>query len=266
MENSIQNIVLIGAGNVATHLALAFYKSGLNIFQIYNRSLDSAQELAEKVQAQPLTDLHRLNLSSDLYIISVADNAMEEVTTQLDLNDKLVVHTSGSVQMDVLKEVTGNYGVFYPLQTFSKIKDVEFRSIPICLEANNGANLQKLNELAKRISENVRVIDSEQRKVLHLAAVFACNFPNFMYSIAAEITNQSDIDFDILRPLIKETADKILEINPREAQTGPAKRGDKKTMNDHLEMLSEFPEFKEIYKLISLAIQTQKHRTQNTKH
>jgi len=252
---SIQNIVLIGAGNVATHLALTFYKSGLNIFQIYSRSLDSAQELAEKVQAQQLTDFHHLNLSSDLYIISIADNAMEEVTSHLDLNDKFVVHTSGSVPMEILNTVSTNYGVLYPLQTFSKIRKLDFNNIPLCLEANNSNNFEKLNSIAKLISKNIQVIDSEQRKKLHLAAVFACNFPNFMYSIAEEITNQSDIDFDILRPLIKETADKILEISPREAQTGPAKRGDKKIMNEHLEMLSEFPEFKEIYKLISSEIQ-----------
>ncbi len=151
---------------------------------------------------------------ADLYIISVADNALDELISQLYLNDKLVVHTSGSVQMDVLKKASRNYGVFYPLQTFSKSKDVEFRSIPICLEANKDANLHKLTELAKRISENVQVIDSEQRKKLHLAAVFACNFPNFMYSIAEEITRQANIDFEILRPLIKETAEKVMQINP----------------------------------------------------
>jgi len=259
--NSIQNIVLIGAGNVATHLALAFYKSGLNIFQIYSKSLDSAQELAKKVKATYTTDLQKIKLDADLYIISIADNAIEEVTAQFNLNDKLVVHTSGSVPMEILNTVSTNYGVLYPLQTFSKMKELDFNNIPLCLEANNSENFEKLNSFAKLISENIQVINSEQRKKLHLAAVFACNFPNFMYSVAAEITKQSEIDFDILRPLIKETADKIIGISPWEAQTGPAKRGDEKIMNEHLEMLSEFPEFKEIYKLISSEIQTQ-----NTKH
>lgn len=246
---------------MATHLALALNNAGVNILQVYSRTEDAAEILAKKVATTFTNVLQDIVPEADLYIISVADNALDQLISQLYLNDKLVVHTSGSVQMDVLKKASRNYGVFYPLQTFSKSKDVEFRSIPICLEANKDANLHKLTELAKRISENVQVIDSEQRKKLHLAAVFACNFPNFMYSIAEEITRQADIDFEILRPLIKETAEKVMQINPDEAQTGPARRADQKIMDEHIKMLSQFPEFNEIYKLLSSAIQTQ-----NTEH
>lgn len=259
--DSIQNIVFIGAGNVATQLALTFKNAGVEILQIFSRSESSACELAERVEAKHTTDLKKLNSEADLYIISITDNAIEDLVVQLSLNDNLVVHTSGSVSIEILQGISNNFGVFYPLQTFSKSRAVEFENIPLCIEANNSENLKCLKTLANLISNRVYDVNSGQRKVLHLAAVFACNFPNYMYSIAEEITKQADIDFDMLRPLIKETAEKVMQINPMEAQTGPAKRGDEKIMSEHLKMLSDFPEFKEIYKLISVAIQTQ-----NTEH
>jgi len=262
--NHIQNTIFIGAGNVATHLALALKNADVNILQVYSRTENAALILAKKVSAASTSAIREIDSEADLYIISVVDNALEALISQLELNDKLVVHTSGSVQMDLLKKTSENYGVFYPLQTFSITKDVEIKNIPICIEANNDANLQKLNELAKRISDNVQFVNSDQRKVLHLAAVFACNFPNFMFTISEKIAKQANIDFDILRPLIKETAEKVMEINPMDAQTGPAKRNDQKIMDEHLKMLSEFPEFQKIYKLISSEIQNnQQQETSN---
>ena len=251
----IQNIVFIGAGNVATHLALAFKKAGVQILQVCSRTANPARELAEKVQAEHTTNLQSLNKDADLYLISVSDNAVEELTSQLSLKDKLTVHTSGSIPLEILNKVSVNHGVFYPLQTFSKSREVDFSNIPICVEANSAENLEKLKSVAKTLSNNIYEVDSEQRKVLHLAAVFACNFPNFMYTIADKILRDSDIDFDILRPLIKETAEKIQDVKPAEAQTGPAIRNDEKILSGHMEMLNDFPQLKELYKLISAEIQ-----------
>ena len=244
---------------------MALKEAGINVLQIFSRTIEASQELANKVNATFTADLQKINSDADLYIISVADNAIEEVASQLDLKDKLVVHTSGSIQMGLLKGASENFGVFYPLQTFSKSKEVNFSTIPICIEANNSDNLEKLTSFAKMISANVQYVDSDQRKVLHLAAVFACNFPNYMYAIADKIIAKADLDFEILRPLIKETAEKVMEINPVEAQTGPANRSDEKIMNEHLKMLGDNPKFQEIYRLISSEIQTlnTEHKTLN---
>ncbi len=176
------------------------------------------------------------------------------MTSHLSLKNKLTVHTSGSIPLEILNKVSENHGVLYPLQTFSKSREVDFSNIPICVEANSAENLEKLKSVAKALSNNIYEVDSEQRKVLHLAAVFACNFPNFMYTIADKILRDSDIDFDILRPLIKETAEKIQDVKPAEAQTGPAIRNDEKILSGHMEMLNDFPQLKELYKLISAEI------------
>jgi len=173
---------------------------------------------------------------------------------ELNFKDKLVVHTSGSLPMDVLKEVSSNFGVFYPLQTFSKSRKADFKSIPICIEANTADNENHLVDLGTSISGNVQHINSEERKILHLAAVFACNFPNYMYTIAEQILARNKLDFNFLKPLIEETAAKVQTIDPHNAQTGPAKRGDKIIMNQHLELLKDSPGFKDIYKLISSEI------------
>ncbi|MBN2173320.1 MAG: DUF2520 domain-containing protein [Bacteroidales bacterium] len=252
---NLKNIVLIGAGNVATHLGLALKDNGYRILQVYSRTIPSASHLAGKLHSDFSTDLEKINLKADLYIISVPDDAVGELVYKIKLKDRLVVHTSGSLPMDILKNSSSNYGVVYPLQTFSKTRKVDFEHIPICVEANSKLGLETLKRFAGTISGDVRDVNSEQRKKLHLAAVFACNFPNFMYSISAEIVKQANIDFSILRQLIKETAEKVMELDPLEAQTGPAKRGDQKIMEKHLEMLKGFPEFKEIYQLLSERIE-----------
>jgi predicted short-subunit dehydrogenase-like oxidoreductase (DUF2520 family) len=245
------NIILIGAGNVATQLGLALYDAGYKIAQVYSPTKRSASALAKKLRSEAITDLKKLNKDADVYIIAIKDDAIESIAKQLKLKDQIVVHTSGSVSVNVLKKASKNYGVFYPLQTFTKDKKMNFREVPICIEGNNKKTSTTLQYFAKSISSNVQVIDSRQRQIIHLAAVFACNFSNHMYSIAEEILKKNKLSLDILKPLIAETAEKIKTNSPAKVQTGPAVRGDKKVMKGHLELLKGEKEMKEIYKMIS---------------
>jgi predicted short-subunit dehydrogenase-like oxidoreductase (DUF2520 family) len=249
-----QNIVFIGAGNVATHLAMAFMQAGRRIVQVYSRTEQSARQLAEDLHTDFTTDLNKLNQSADLYIISLTDEATQEFAEKLKLLSKPVVHTSGSLPMDLLRGISDNYGVLYPLQTFSKRRKVNFKEIPICVEANSTLMQQKLHQLASEISDHITEVDSERRKLLHLAAVFACNFPNYMYFLAGKIAEEGGFDFNILRPLIEETAGKVLKESPAEVQTGPAIRGDRAVMDMHMEGLKDKPALREIYALISREI------------
>ena len=188
----------------------------------------------------------------DVTIISVTDDAIAEVSNRIPFENQLVVHTSGSLSMEALAD-KNRKGVFYPLQTFSKSKEVDFKLIPICLEAQNDNDFKKLELLAKTISNSVTTIDSEQRKALHVAAVFVSNFTNHLYQIGNEICLENNIPFDILKPLIQETANKILTLSPSEAQTGPAKRNDTQTINTHLNFLSDDNQ-KDIYKILTKSI------------
>lgn len=260
--NKIKNIVFIGAGNVATHLAVAFKNAGLNICCIYARTEESASKLAYKVFADYTVEPDELPGDADIYFITVRDSMITEVIGNLRLKKKLVVHTSGTIPMDVLQKASSVYGVFYPLQTFIKERKVIFRDIPVCIEASDGLALNKLRQLASLISDDVREFSSEQRRVIHLSAVVACNFTNYMYAIAEGILQRYDIPFNILYPLINETAHKIRNVKPLFVQTGPAMRGDMEIIEKHLEMLSELPDYKEIYKLISESIINQQRKNE----
>ncbi len=258
--NEINNIVLIGSGNVATNLAIAFHNNGKNIIQVISRSNDTAKILADKVSATYTNTINDINLKADLYIISVNDDAIASIASSLNLENKLVVHTSGSIEIDVLKNTSTNYGVLYPLQTFSKETLVDFKNIPFCIEANNLNNSKAITELAGYLSEDVRLINSNERKVIHLAAVFACNFTNYMYLIAEDILKEQSISFDILKPLILKTAKNIVDSKPENTQTGPAKRNDQKLIEKHLTLLKDNPEYKEIYTIISKSILNKFHK------
>jgi predicted short-subunit dehydrogenase-like oxidoreductase (DUF2520 family) len=247
-------IVIIGAGNVATHLSKALVKAGNNIKQIYSRTEVSAKTLAKELNIDYTTNIESIDNEADLYIFSVSDNAIPELALKLDIKDKNVVHTAGSVPLSVLKGAK-NYGVFYPLQTFSKSREVNFKEIPLCIEANNNEFNQTLTELAGQISKSVWQIDSVQRKRLHLSAVFACNFVNHMYALAKDLLSHEEIDFEILYPLIKETAIKATTMGPKLAQTGPALRNDTESLEKHIELLSSYPEIQKIYRTISESIQ-----------
>lgn len=243
-------VVVIGAGNVAQHLIVAFQKSNsIELVQVVARNVT---QLSHLLDSSMLTATFSEIKPADVYIIAVSDNAIQEVSSQLPFSNQLVVHTSGSVAITALDD-KNRKGVFYPLQTFSKTKEVNFKEIPICLEAENDADYKTLETVARSCSNVVYSVSSEQRKALHVAAVFVSNFVNHMYAIGNEICQENNLDFDILKPLIKETANKVQLLSPEAAQTGPAKRNDTTTINAHLTFLQDNNQ-KEIYKLLTKSI------------
>ncbi len=277
--------IFIGAGNVAWHLALLFSKNkNLQLTHIWSRTKENAETLKQK-----LTEIDNLNknieifhsveqldfskIDADLAILSIADGAFESVLSKLILPPTcILVHTSGSQPMEILKLANqnsiSNIGVFYPLQTFSKAKEVDFSSIPFCIEASDKANDKEIEEklinLAKQFSKKVFQVSSKDRSILHVAAVFACNFSNYLWTISEQILKEKNLPFDMLKPLLEETLQKALELNPSKAQTGPAIRDDKKVIEKHLEMIEEMnlsdsnPHFSQIYKLMTESIQKNK--------
>ncbi len=243
------DIVILGAGNVAKHLVNAFaYAEGLQVVQVYNRSKRGLSAFKENPTT---TDIDAL-AEADLYILAVADDAIEVLSESLPLSGRLVVHTSGSVSIDHLSN-KNRKGIFYPLQTFSKDKEVSFEGIPICLEAEDSGDLELLENVAEAISKKVYHINSAQRKSLHLAAVFVNNFVNHLYQIGSEICEANEVPFEVLAPLIEETANKVKELPPKKAQTGPAKRQDITTIKKQLDSLAD-PIHKEIYELLTDSI------------
>jgi len=244
-------ITLIGSGNVAQHFIKAFSKSeAIEIAQVFSRKKETLATLIDYDKI--VNDFEDLK-EADLYIIAVSDNAILEVSRQLPFNNQLVVHTSGTSSIEILND-KNRKGVFYPLQTFSKNKDIDFSVIPICLEAENTFDFRVLDTVAKSISNAVFPINSEQRKALHVAAVFVNNFTNQLYQIGQEICEENQVSFEILKPLILETAEKIKTLDPVDAQTGPAKRNDSSTIEAHLKYLSNENQ-KNIYKTLTQSIQ-----------
>lgn len=244
-------ITIIGSGNVAQHLIKAFSKSeAIEIVQVFSRKKEA---LASLVSFEKITDSFDSLLEADLYIIAVSDNAISEVSKQLPFQNRLVVHTSGAAPIETL-DIKNRRGVFYPLQTFSKNASVDFSLIPICLEAENTFDFRVLEKAAKSISQSVYPINSDQRKALHVAAVFVNNFTNHLYQIGQEICKEHQVPFDVLKPLIQETAQKINTLDPIDAQTGPAKRKDSSTIEAHLEYLNHENQ-KNIYKILTQSIQ-----------
>ncbi len=247
-------ITLIGSGNVATHLGAAFKNAGHQIVQVYSRDAQHAALLAYHIKAHPISSLDDINIETDLFIVAVKDDAIAGIAEQLARYDKLIVHTSGATSLAVIELFTTKAGVFYPLQTFSTNKEVNFRTVPLCIEGSNEAITKLLLNLAWTVSENVSRVDSEKRKILHLAAVFACNFPNYLYYAAGALLTEHGLEFNLLRPLIAETAAKVQEHLPQQVQTGPAIRNDVNTIAAHLQLLDENADLKQVYLLLSQLI------------
>jgi predicted short-subunit dehydrogenase-like oxidoreductase (DUF2520 family) len=245
-------IVLLGSGNLATHLGQGLQKKGLKVVQVYSPQQKHARQLASLLGSAAVSSLKLLDQTADLYIIAVKDDAIASLAKKLKLTDKLVVHTSGSVSLDVLKPASISIGIFYPLQTFTKERAVEWSQIPICLESTNEQGKTLLKKVADLLSNLVVFIDSDQRKRVHLAAVFASNFSNHMYALAEEILSKEKLSFSLLKPLMLETARKASEMGPTKAQTGPAKRKDTKTIRKQTMMLSG--QNRQIYSLLSKSI------------
>ncbi|MGS2741095.1 Rossmann-like and DUF2520 domain-containing protein [Sinomicrobium sp. M5D2P17] len=243
-------VIIIGSGNVATHLIKAFHNSNeSNVIQIFNRNGIS-------IDGIPVTNNYDEISSADLYIIAVSDDSISKVSHKLPFKERLVVHTSGSVALDELSP-ENRRGVFYPLQSFSKDKEVDFSGIPLCIEAGNDEDRKLLEYVARSISQKVYRVNSEQRRSLHLAAVFVNNFVNHLYTIGDDICEKNNLSFNLLKPLIAETAKKIENMPPDEAQTGPAKRHDETTIQKHLNQLNQHPTYKKIYELLTKSIQEQ---------
>ena len=247
-------ITIIGSGNVATHLAAAFKNAGHHIVQVYSRDLQHASLLAYHVKAEAVDNLGQIDSETDLFVIAVKDDAIEPIAAELAKYDKLIVHTSGATDLQTLLRHTQNAGVFYPLQTFSKSRELNFNIVPLCIEGVDEKITSTLNELAFTVSQKVYRVNSDQRKILHLAAVFACNFPNYLYSVSQQLLAEKQLPFDLLRPLILETAEKVQEHLPADVQTGPAVRNDEITMAFHREQLRESPDLQQIYELLSQGI------------
>lgn len=241
-------VILLGSGNVATHLFQAFSKAnGVEVVQVFSRTI--SKDFPETLQT---SDYKEIN-AADVYIICVSDSAISSVSSQLSFENRLVLHTSGSTDINVL-DSKNRKGVFYPLQTFTKNKSVDFSQIPICIETEVPSDFEIIEKLAKCVSNSVYLINGNQRKALHVSAVFVCNFTNHLYTIGNTICLENNIPFEILQPLIEETAKKIKSLSPSEAQTGPAVRNDKKTIEKHIDFLTNENQ-KEIYKILTKSIQ-----------
>ena len=259
MKRSIEDtsVAFIGAGNLATNLAKALYRKGFRIVQIYSRTEESAQSLAQMVEAECTTALSDVTKDAQLNIVSLKDAALVRLLPEIVAGGErkaLWVHTAGSIPMDIWAGHVERYGVFYPMQTFSKLREVDFRDIPIFVESRSEEDTRFLKDIAAALSEQVYEATSEQRKSLHLAAVFTCNFTNHMYALAAELLKKYQLPFEAMLPLIDETARKVHELEPRAAQTGPALRYDENVIDGHICMLADEPEMQELYRKISESI------------
>ncbi len=247
-------IVLIGAGRLASHLGPALKAVGHEVLQVYSRTQESASSLAAVVGAEAVTDVASVRKDADVYVCAVKDDVLPMLLSQLceGREEAVFLHTAGSVPIEVFKGHARRYGVLYPMQTFSKERKLEFADIPIFIEADNEETLAVVRQLADSVSRKVVTLSSEDRRYLHLSAVFACNFVNHCYDLAGTLLQQHGIPFDTLLPLIDETAYKVHELSPREAQTGPAVRYDKEVISRQSQMLEGLP--KEIYELMSKSI------------
>ena len=243
-------VVVLGAGNLGYHLTQKMLNSTtIKLIQVYNRNINKIEYLKDKVEIT--NNLNHLK-QADIYILCVSDNSIQEISSHLNSPTKLVLHTSGATSIDNLKS-NSEKGVIYFPQTFSIDKNVNFNNIPICIEASADKSLTLLKKFASEFSNNIYLINSEQRKVVHLAAVFVNNFVNHLYYNAEQICNEKNVPFEILHPIILETVQKIDKISPFKAQTGPAKRQDTKTINTHKAMLTSTQ--LDIYTLLTKSIQ-----------
>jgi predicted short-subunit dehydrogenase-like oxidoreductase (DUF2520 family) len=246
-----KTVTIIGTGNVATHLVQALHKAGIKVDLVIGRSMDSCKSLALSVNARYSSNISSTQITSNLAIIAVSDDAYPEVISQLLLSPSTVVaHTSGSLSIDILSKLPNSHGVFYPLQTFTIGRSVDFSGIPICIEASSEKAMQTIEEIALKLSSKTLQITSLQREQIHLAAIFSSNFVNYLYLCSEELMQDNGLPFELLHPLIAETTSKAIEINPENAQTGPARRNDLRILQKHISMLKS-SEMKQLYTFLS---------------
>ena len=276
-------IVFLGSGNLATNLSLALKAAGEDIIQIFSRTKENAQALADKLHCDSCTSINDIRTDADVYIFSVKDDALPSLIEQLSVKfssslptgesggkfdvdnigvcarGPIFLHTAGSVPMSVFPSNIQtpprglSFGVLYPMQTFSKDRSVNFREIPCFVEASDNATLGIIKEMASKISDNVVECSSDKRRKLHLAAVFACNMTNHCYRLAEKVLEEEGIDFSLYQPLIQETANKVRELSPRKAQTGPMVRYDKTIMEAQIALIND-ERTRQIYRLMADSI------------
>lgn len=251
-----QRVIMLGSGNIATSLAMAL-KDNCEIIQIYSRTMDNAKTLAQKVGCEAIDDLKKLDKKGDIYIISVKDDAIDSIIEATPSNGALWLHTSGSTPIEVFESKRERYGVLYPMQSFSKSRIVDMSEVHIFIEGNCDKVTREINDFASSISENIHKATSQERQQLHVAAVFACNFANHMFTLSSEVLSEAGLPFDAMLPLIKTTVEKLDHMTPQESQTGPAARGDIKIIEKHLSTLKG--DKREIYKLLSSSIMRERN-------
>jgi predicted short-subunit dehydrogenase-like oxidoreductase (DUF2520 family) len=252
---SLSTFVSIGAGNVAIHLATELCKKGFILKQVYSRTEDSCNALTSMLNADSTTSPECISPDADFYLVTLPDHALPAILAELKVKDKLIFHTAGSIGMDVFQGRFKHYGILYPLQTFSKSRQLNISKIPFFIEGCDTETTNSILEIAEKLSDSVILSDSQTRKWLHIAAIFASNFTNFMYTSAHDLLLKENIDFKLLNPLMEETLHKAQSGNPAMGQTGPAIRGDSNTLNDHIKLLSYKPDLQKLYTFISSKIQ-----------
>jgi predicted short-subunit dehydrogenase-like oxidoreductase (DUF2520 family) len=249
------NIVFLGSGNTATVLATHMHACGHTIMQVWSRNKEHAKALAQKVHAETITDLQAINKAAHICVLAVSDDAIPEIASQLALQKKVLVHTAGSVSMDVLKGASPNYGVLYPLQSLQKEMDI-IPEIPFLIDGNSDEVIVLLTDFAQTISKSVSIANDEQRLQLHLSAVIVNNFTNHLYTLAEDYCKHHALDFKLLMPLIHETALRLQTASPSVLQTGPAKRNDAHTIQKHLQLLKYNSELQQLYQNFTDSITT----------
>ncbi len=255
----MKTVSIIGTGNVASHLATSLFSKGVHIHRVFGRQKKSGEELAKLCNSHFVSDWNAFDtVGVDVVLIAVNDDQIENVSAHLKIGQAIIAHTSGTVDMNVL-ERHSKTGVFYPLQTFSKENEIDVSVVPFCIEGSTTIVETELTDLAKALSHDVRLVNSETRKLIHLAAVFACNFTNHMWAISNQILEETNQDLTILKPLITETITKAFNSSPKEAQTGPASRNDQRVMKKQLESLQGNTLFQSIYSDVSESIKKMKN-------
>lgn len=247
-------VVILGAGNVAWHLGHQLKDAGHDILQVYNRTTFKGEALAHELDAAFTNKLEDVDKDAELYLLAVSDHGIDDIILELRLPGKIVAHTSGAVPLKGLEHISENCGIFYPLQTFTKGQKVDFTHIPILIEAANDKVKTQLTELANTISKRVEYLDSHKRRALHVAAVFVNNFTNYLYGIAHDITEREELDLSLLFPLMQETLNKLKSNKPQDVQTGPAKRSDFRTIEEHLTYLANQEAYRETYLVLTESI------------
>lgn len=249
-------IILFGAGNLSIHMGKALSEAGYKISQVYSRTLTAATTLAYQFDADAINDPKALDRSSDAIIFMINDSVLDEILEKISpIEGQLAIHTSGSISIDIFKNRATNYGVIYPLQTFSKLKPVFMGEVPLFVEADSQKNLAGILSVARALSPRIYPADSNQRMRVHLSAIFASNFVNHFYEIANQLIKNTGFDFDVLKPIILETAKKVIETDdPKSSQTGPAVRKNIEIAKKHLQLLNSNPDLQNLYTFVSNSI------------